>query len=372
MASTPPRERRQSPLRSAARCGRSATARGLAGGPAAPLKVESSVAVARRAARTPTPPLSSLSPVAVGLRTSQAAVMQGRSELHRDGLPSCRSIERSRRSLLRRAEPGSRATDILPAGVVEKATREKRVRLTESACAEVEVHVATVSASAWDMKMTLRVRRGILSRCNWAPRTAMIRSSCNGAMSGCKDWKHGLTADTILFALPVYDCSSFTWCLELSFLFWWYWFHFLWCITQSIVLETMQLLWSVAATVPSFNIASISSCCDASSASSLCSCAAAVASYFVFVNVEFWHRCPHSLVMYCIKGFFCENSIVAIHMTTPQFLLFLFKQSVCHDVTYSLKVTSKPFLVQGVGVGRLSCKARVWNCVKCVFVEWFL
>ena len=50
-------------------------------------------------------------------------------------------------------------------------------------------------------------------------------------------------------------------------------FIFFDAFTQSIVLETMLLLWSVAAPVTFFNIASISSCCDASSASSLCFCA---------------------------------------------------------------------------------------------------
>ena len=77
--------------------------------------------------------------------------------------------------------------------------------------------------------------------------------------------------------------------LCLSFIFWCYWFHFLCYNTQRIVLGTMLLLWSVAASVSSFNIASISSGFDASSASSLCFCVVAAASYFVFVAVVFWH-----------------------------------------------------------------------------------
>ena len=40
--------------------------------------------------------------------------------------------------------------------------------------------------------------------------------------------------------------------------------------------------------------------------------------------------------------------MIAIHMTTPQSVVSLFKQSVCHEVTYSLKASSTPSLVRGL------------------------
>ena len=145
---------------------------------------------------------------------------------------------------------------------------------------------------------------------------------------------------------------------------------FLWCITQSIVLETMLLLWSVAATVSSFNIASASSCCDVSSASSLCFCVAAVASSFVSVNVEFWHRCPHSLAMYCIKDFLrkvyrCDqhdNSTIiaflvkAIWMSRGDLQFISYIETLPGQELVSVDLPVKP----------------VWNCVKSVVVDWFL
>ena len=64
--------------------------------------------------------------------------------------------------------------------------------------------------------------------------------------------------------------------------------------------------------------------------------------------------------MYCINGIRAKSS-VAMHVPNPQSLLFV--RAVCtspRDLQFESCIETLP--AQEVGVGRLSCKARVWKC----------